>query len=321
MPPPEEGVLAPYVDAIRAHVVLVSIVALAAFLAAVVWTWQRAPAYEARAELLVTPYPSGQVSLLGLSLLSQGNEPTRTIQTAAALGDSNDDAAAAAAQLGEGWTAKRVRKATDVTPLGETNILAVTAKATSASRAASIANAFTRAAIEVRSKALRRQAAAAIPGVERELETLRPQTPAADDLQRQLTLLRQISTGKDPTLSMSELAVPPAAPTGAPRWLIVALAALAGLILGIGAALLSETLARDLIRSEDQLLRLFPLPVLARIPNPSSWRSRQGLPQVPTTVREAFRTVQLQLDMRGGERRAVMLVSSSPEEGKTSSRA
>jgi tyrosine-protein kinase len=313
---PEENVLAPYVDAIRSHLLLVVAVMVAAVVGSLAWIAQKPLVYEATAELLVTPFPSDQVSLLGLPLLTQAGDPTRTIQTAASLVDTYDAATAAAQRLGEGWTPRHVRRATDVIPLGQTNILAVTATSENSDAAAGIANAFTRSVLQVRNEALRRQASDAIPGVEEQLKALEPASPAAADLQSRLSLLRALSTGKDPTLSISELAVPPANPEGSPRWLIVALAALAGLILGTGAALFLE-LKREVVRTEDDLVRLFPLPVLARVPKVSRRRSKAGVPQLARAEREAFRTVQVQLDMRGKHRRTVMLVSSSRGEGKT----
>lgn len=315
-PQPEESVLAPYLDAIRSHLLLVVAVMVAAVVGSLAWIVQKPLVYEARAELLVTPFPSDQVSLLGLPLLTQAGDPTRTIQTAASLVDTYVAATAAAQRLGEGWTPRHVRRATDVIPLGQTNILAVTATSENSDAAARIANAFTRSVLQVRNEALRRQASDAIPGVEEQLKALEPASPAAADLQSRLSLLRGLSTGKDPTLSISELAVPPANPEGSPRWLIVALAALAGLILGTGAALFLE-LKREVVRTEDDLVRLFPLPVLARVPKVSRRRSKAGVPQLARAEREAFRTMQVQLDMRGKHRRTVMLVSSSRGEGKT----
>ena len=98
------------------------------------------------------------------------------------------------------------------------------------------------------------------------------------------------------------------------------LALLAGLVIGVGAAAAIEYLNRR-VRDEDELLSAYPLPVLARVPElPRGSRQIASPELLPPSVREAFRTLQVQLPpapLSGG--RAIMFTSPSPGDGKTSS--
>src|SRR5215213_3563565 len=85
-----EGALRPYLRAINAHRVLVALCTLAALVGCLAWLSQRTTNYEATAEILVTPLPSGTSDdpFRDLPFLRDYGEATRTIQTAATLVDS-----------------------------------------------------------------------------------------------------------------------------------------------------------------------------------------------------------------------------------------
>jgi Mrp family chromosome partitioning ATPase len=320
VPPPiehDESALEPYVDAIRSHAKLFVLIVVVAVAGSIAWLVHRQPEYRADAEILVSPLPADETSLIGLPVVRDGGDPTRTIQTAAALVDSDAAAARAARKLGAPWTRKRVKAAVQVKPQGETNILEITATATRPGVAARLANAYTTAALEVRRETLQQLAKGAIPGIRARLRSLAPANPGRADLERLLNRLESFSTGPDPTLSLSQLASRPSASTGSPAWLLVALAALAGVVLATGTALLVETLSPARINNEDELVALYPLPVLARLP-----RMLRGSRQIISTellpgAREALRSVQVQLDLRDKGRRTIMITSPSPTDGKT----
>src|SRR3712207_349347 len=86
-----EGALRPYLRAINAHRVLVALCTLAALAGCIAWLSQRSDEYEATAEILVTPLPSGTTDdpFRDLPILRDYGEATRTIQTAAAIVDSS----------------------------------------------------------------------------------------------------------------------------------------------------------------------------------------------------------------------------------------
>jgi tyrosine-protein kinase len=316
-----EGALRPYLRAIRAHVLLVTLIGLAALGGGIAYASLRSPVYEASAQLLITPLPQDDTSLRGLSLLRDSGDPARTAQTAASLIDSQPAAALTAKRLGDGLTAEQVLDRTDVTPLGDSDVLAVTARADDPEAAARLANEFASSALVVRRQALLTEVAAALAQVRAQLSAVPTRSPVAADLAGRLTQLRALRAGKDPTLSRSQRAVPPRSATGPPAPLVVVLSLLAGLTIGAGAALLLELI--DLrIRDEDDLIKLGSPQALTRVPKLSRQEARaaESVPlAVPPAVREGFRSLQIQLDRNSPEHRSLMITSASTGDGKTSS--
>lgn len=318
---PGEGALGPYLRAIRAHRLLVIVVVLAALAGSVAWLTLRSPDYTATAQLLVTPLPQDDDTFLGVSLIRDSGDPTRTVQTAATQISTPEAATVAARRIGNGYSSSSVLDAVEVEPEGETNILAVTATAEGAGLAATVANEFARAALSVRQDELKKQIDGRIAQLrarQAELQGNTGETAAA--LTERLNQLESVRNGADPTLQLSKEATVPGSPDGPPPALVMVLALIAGLALGAGAAVLSELLNRR-IRDEEEAVALFPLPILARVPVlPRRMRRRSRKPwHMPPQVREAFRTMILQLTRDEEPRRVIMITSASTGDGKTSS--
>jgi Mrp family chromosome partitioning ATPase len=105
----------------------------------------------------------------------------------------------------------------------------------------------------------------------------------------------------------------PRSPEGLPPAAIVILSLLAGLVLGIGVAVLYDLIGPGRIDTEDDVDALYPLPVLTRLPT-----LPRGAPTATAPpVREALRTLEVQLDLAPGRHRAVMVTSASSGDGKT----
>jgi Mrp family chromosome partitioning ATPase len=298
------------------------VVTLAAVAAAVAWVSLRPANYEATANLLVTPVAQEDQTFRGLQVLRDSGDPTRSVQTAANLVHSAEAARRTASQLGGDWTENKVLDAVTVTPEGESNILAVTAKADGAEKAARLANTFASSALAARRDTLSREATAAIDRLESRRDELGPDTEALATVIEQINALENVQTQGDPTMQLSQSAQVPESASGLPIPVIVILAALAGFTLGSGAALLLELTERR-IRNEDEAVALYPLPVLARIPllKASQLRGRQasGWHMLPA-VREAFRTLMIQLGPHPeGRAQVVMVTSASTGDGKTTS--
>jgi Mrp family chromosome partitioning ATPase len=314
---PEQTAFSAYVNSIRAHLRLVLVVIAVAVGASVVWLAMRSPSYSATSEIFVSPLPQDEVAFLGVPVVRDAGDPTRTIQTAAALVDTRAAADAAAKQLGQPWTGEQVKGVVDVKPLGQTNILSITATAGSADLAAQIANVYATTALAVRKDLVQRLARQALPSLRARLKTLDAGSPGAAELQRQMNRLEALSRGPDPTLALAQRASAPSAPEGAPAYMVVALALLAGAVLGTGTALLIDTLTPDRVGTEEELLSLLPVPVLARLPRLKRRQRKLGMVEQNPTMREALRTVQVQLNLKGGRRRTVLITSPSPADGKT----
>ena len=125
----------------------------------------------------------------------------------------------------------------------------------------------------------------------------------------------------DPTLVLSVPAVPPTAQAGASVVLILLLAAIAGVTLGVGTAIMLELITRR-VRDEDELVAIYPLPVLARVPIVPK-RGRQAPPgaawYMPPEIAEPFRTLTLQLEQGDQFPSPLMITSPTKGDGKTSS--
>lgn len=316
--PPEQGAHVPYLRAIRAHWLLVLVVAAVAVVAVVAWQKSRSPKYEATAQVLVTPV-SGGGAYVGLPVITESsNYPSRTLQTATSVLKSPTAALATAGRLRGGWTRKRVTEGISVQPLGESNIVSITGTAGSASEAASLANVYTREALALHLSQLVGEAKSEIE----ELQSRQKSLPVgeAGQLAAQLTALGSVAAGHDPNFSLLQTAPLPTAATQSSTKLLAVLALLAGLIIGGGAATAIEYLNRR-VRDEDEILSLYPLPVLSRVPVlPSGTRDASSFQALVPRVREAFRTLQIQLPPDpGGAGRAIMFTSASPRDGKTTS--
>src|SRR4051794_31842843 len=307
--------------ALRARWPLVFLVTLVAVVGSVGWLAQRSPDYKATADMLVSPLPPEDTVFDGIDVLrADPNESTRTIQTAASLVKSAAAADLAAKRLGAGWTGRRVQAAVDVQPEGQSNILAVTALVPDATQAARVANGYARATLDVRRARIQRQIDTIVSSLQAKQQagTSRGQDAAA--LADRIARLQGVRDSGDPTLSVSQKATTPTSPIGAPSWLVVGLALIAGFALGTGAALMMEVLDRR-IRDEEELRRLYPLPVLSYVPELSR-RRRRALASplsAPPEIREAFRTLEVQLARQGDPPRVITLTSASSGDAKTTS--
>ena len=117
-----QGALSPYVRAIRAHRLVVVVITAVVCVVAYAWYAHRAPTFEASTKILLTPLSIDEPTFSGVQVIHESNDPTRTVQTAAALLESPQAAQDAARRLGRGYTRESVQAAVKVRPQGETNI-------------------------------------------------------------------------------------------------------------------------------------------------------------------------------------------------------
>ncbi|WP_320672292.1 Wzz/FepE/Etk N-terminal domain-containing protein [Patulibacter defluvii] len=302
--PSRDGSLTSLVQALRNRLWVVIAVVVLVVGVAVLVSALREPSYEASADLIVTPVSADDPSFLAIPVLRESNDPSRTIQTAASVIKSPQIAAEAARRIGGGIDGSAVSDAITIEPLGASNLVSVTAQASSPQQAQKLASAYARAALDFRDQLVRTRVDAALAGIT-------ATDPTAQARRVQLGIVRKVG---DPTIGLAQDARVPTAPIGASKALTLAVALIAGLILGGLAALLMERVDRR-VGDRSELIAEIPIPVLARVPPLP--RGRRGL-DVPPAVREAFRTLQIQLDMRRGNGcRSVMLTSASSGDGKT----
>lgn len=317
----EEGAHVAYLRAVRAHPVLVVFIVLVALATAFLWQHSRTPSYEATAQVLVTPVAEESV-YVGLPSLvtSSSSDPSRTMQTATSILESPGAAALAASNLGGGWTKQLVAKAVSIQPRGESNVISITGSASGGAKASALAAAYARAALAVHAKLLGDEARIQVEQLQARARRLTAaESSEASQIGTQLAALSAVAAGHDPNFSLLQVPLAPGSPSGTSKSVILALALLAGLVIAVGAAVMTDYLSRR-ARDEDEILSTYPLPVLARVPIlPRGARDVSSPERVPPGVREAFRTLQPQLpQMRSHDGRAVMFTSASPRDGKTS---
>lgn len=311
--------------ALRSHRLLVAAITLLALAAAIGWLVHRSPQYQAKASILVSPLPQDDQTFTGMPdvLRDSPSDPTRTIQTAATFVDSPLAAAQAARKVDHGYTVDSVQGAVTVEPQGESNILAVTAKVSKDKHlAAQLANQFAAAALAVRGQTLSREIQAQINQLQARLRTVaRSDAVTRGTIASQINQLEAANNGKDPTLSLLQNARVPSSPVGAPAWLVIALSLVAGFMVAMGTALLIELLDRH-VRDTDEMLALYPLPILARIPKLPrrlAKNANEASPlSMPPAVREGFRTLLVQLQQRPNAK-TIMVTSATSRDGKTTS--
>jgi capsular exopolysaccharide synthesis family protein len=283
---------------------------------AVGWNHTRTRDYQASAQILVTPQGDNSATA-GLPILAESVDPTRTLTTASTMLTSPRAARLAAERLGHGATTEAVQEAVTVSPQGNANVVLATATAGSPETAAKIANAYADAALSVRRDTLHDQVETKLSGAQARLKALdAPDSAAAAALADEISTLQSIEEGQDPNFSLLQAATEPAAASGKSTALIIVLSVFIGLALGIGAALALEQIDRR-VRDEDELTETTSLPVLARIP--VDRRHNEDAATPPAGATEALRALQIQLEARGRNSRAVMVTSASEGDGKTTS--
>lgn len=315
----EEGAYAPILRAVRANLLLVVTIVVVSAATAIVWQKTRPAKYNSTAQILVSPVSNdGTYASLPAVITADSADPARTLQTATSVVESPGAANVTAQQLGGNWTQKSVGEAVAIQPRGESDIVSVTATAGGALGAAKLANAYARAALSLHASLLSREAKVQVRQLEARQKLLpQGENAAATQLAAQLNALSSVAAGHDPNFSLLQTAPIPTSQAGTSKKLIVILALLAGLVIGVGAAVAVEYLNRR-VRDEDELLSIYPLPVLTRVPSlPRAAREVGSSELMPPRVREAFRTLQVQLPPGPG--RSIMFTSASPRDGKTSS--
>ena len=312
-----------YLQALWDHAWLIALCVVVCVAGTGVYVATAAKKYRATSQMLISPVPANTTTLIGLPVLFSSGDPTRDVLTASSLITTPQVATAAASALHLKMSASALLADVSATPVGQSNLVAVTATASSASRAQKIADAFPQAVIATRAAALHRAITAIIPGLQAQAaklpSTLQGQPGTVAD---QLSQLETLSSSPDPTMTLATSATLPTSPY-TPRVKLSLVAALfGGLIIGIGLAFAYQALDPRL-RREEELRELFPIPIMAQIPRERR-RRQPHRPMLPAELSfgalEGYRTLRTMLASRArGRSRAYLMTGSSPAEGKTTS--
>jgi tyrosine-protein kinase len=316
---PREG-LGHYLEVVRERLRLIGACVVIAMLAAGLYATIAPRSWQAEAQLLISPV-GGAPNLIGLGLITTSSSPGGDVSTAASLVTTPEVAGIVAKQLG-GTSANALLNQVSAVPVAESNVVAITATASSPERAQAIANAFALGTVQNRTQALHRQLDAIIPALEKQVQVLPPaQQTGTGTLGERLATLQTLRAESDPTISISSLARRPQSPSWPRTKLSLLAGALAGLLLGLTAAFALEGLDPR-VRREETLRHIFRLPVLARVPRERRHASR-GTPLRPVDLslmaQESYRMLRVALAPRGRSAgpRSVMVTGSTHSEGKS----
>jgi Mrp family chromosome partitioning ATPase len=313
-----ESAFSTYLPAIRAHWVLVALVSLAALAGALATLSVLNRNYEATAQLVVAPLHATDEAFVGVGLLRETGDPARTLETAARLVESPRAADLTAERLGPGWDRKRVLARVRVETRRQSNLLAVVGTARSAALAARLANEFADSALAVRERVIERQLRTTIARLRSRLRVERAaaesESGGREIVERMTALDAALAAEGDPTLSLAQSADAPNAPTGIPPSQVLMMALLGGLVLGALAAVVVDSLDRR-VRDQEDLLGVYPLPILAAVPRHSPRARSRSYLSDPDSL-NGFHTVRAQLQQLG-RKRAILITSASAGDGRT----
>ncbi|MGW6564850.1 hypothetical protein [Streptomyces sp. NPDC054975] len=213
---------------------------VAAVVASVVALGPRAPSYSATTRMPVTPLSQSDETFLGTSLVRDAGDATRTSSMVAQLVDSHRVAVGTAQSLGGRWTPESVRDAVDVKPVGETNLIGITARAADPDQAVRLAQTFAETALKDRWQTVSAE-------LDRRIAFSAENTavdPNTGEESRKLQLLRFVrESGADPTLGI-ESTSPPVRVKEMPQAVTIGVAAVGGMFLGVLAAVGIERFRR-----------------------------------------------------------------------------
>jgi capsular exopolysaccharide synthesis family protein len=319
-PPPEQGGLNRYVQTIRERIwIVVAAIAITTAIA-ILYVLTASKVYEATADLLIIPASNQDGLVVTLPLIQQSSDPTRDVETASRLVTNNDVAVRVAKVLKSPQTPAALLGNVSAEPLAQSNIVDVSAQAATPEDAAQLANAFARQTIAEQTEQLHAFIDDVLPGLQKRAKGDTSGT-ATDALNATIAELQAKRVGPDPTIRISTEATPPAGPISPRPLLSVVAGIFAGIVLGLAAAFALQTLDTRL-RREEQLRRLYRLPILARIPKESHTADSPLDPlALSPAASEAYRTLRgtLAVARRSGgtDSRAILVTGSSASEGKT----
>ncbi|MDX6582322.1 MAG: tyrosine-protein kinase [Solirubrobacterales bacterium] len=316
-PPPEEQGLAGYVRTLRERLWLVIGIVALTTAAAVLYVVTANPTYQAEADMIIFPASGSDPALIQLPLIRESPDPTRDVETAARLILNNETAARVKAKLNSPLTPEQLLEKVTAEPVATSNIVAIIATADTPEEARDLANAFADATVAERTAELHAYIDKILPGLEAQV-----QDQPSPELEQQLAQLRTLRESEDPTIQVQTKATLPTGPATPRKKLSIAIGILAGLILGVAAAFAVQILDPRL-RREEQLRRLYRLPILARIPREAGRSTSDPLNPLALSpaAAEAYRTLRGTLAASGRATgrtsTAILVTGSSPSEGKT----
>jgi Mrp family chromosome partitioning ATPase/capsular polysaccharide biosynthesis protein len=280
------------------------------------------PRYTAATNLLIQSAGLNDV-ITGLPSFS--GDPERVANNQAALVQSEAVAERVARRLDFRGDPRALLGAVSVTPIEKTDFIQVSATASNAQVAASIANEFARAYKAIHAEEARKEAARTAAATQRQLDRLPPDSRERELLASKLERLQVLKDLPSSNIRQLDPAVPPAASQGPDPVRNAIFGFVVALLLAGGAAYALESLDRRVRRAKD-IEPLYDCPVLTELPHarePTS--SIDGKLALPRALTEGFRGLRTSLHLKssleprlgGEELRTILVASAIAGEGKS----
>lgn len=307
----------------RALWILVCIVLVAG--AAFGFSKQQAKKYTATASLV---FNNNQLSqqVAGLQALNNNSNQQAQQGTNLKLVQLGDMAERTADKLGQRLTKEKIKEDLSVSAQGESNIVDVSATASSPELAADIANTYSNQFVKEQQNSNHNYYASALALVNKQLGALTSKQRlstaglALQDRAQSLGVLAELQSGN---VQIAQEATPPTGPSSPKTSRNTVLGGVLGLLLGLGIAFLLERFDRR-IREPKDLETIYHLPLLGVVPESnalsrSARRSKESRAILPAGEAEAFHLIRAHLRYFNVDRdlRTLMVVSAAPGDGKT----
>jgi capsular exopolysaccharide synthesis family protein len=231
-----------------------------------------------------------------------------------------------ATPLARELTKEKVKEALSVSAQGESNIVDVTATATSPALAAEIANTYANTFVKEQQDNNHAYYASALALVDRQLGALSAKqrlSPAGIALASRAQSLGVLAELRNGNVEVAQWATIPTSASSPKVFRNTLLGALLGLLLGLGIAFLLDRMDRRIMEPKD-LEAIYRLPLLGVVPESKALsRSARRDGDIPADLApgeaEAFHLIRAHLRYFNVDRqlRALMIASAAPGDGKT----
>lgn len=263
--------------------------------------------------------------IAGLSASSSSSNPLVQQDSNLELVKVGNVPAKIASLLGHGLTEEKVSASLSISGKGESSIVDVSSTSTSPALAAAIANTYVNQFVKEQQRTNRQFFKSALRLVNKQLAGLSPaQRFGTDglDLQDRAHTLGLLAELDYNNVEVAGEAAVPTSPSSPKTKRNTELAAVLGLLLGLGVAFLIERLDRR-IREPEELEAIYGLPMLGVVPR-SAALARSAPPggedaALPPAEPEAFSLIRAHLRFFNVDRdlRTVLIASAAPGDGKT----
>jgi capsular polysaccharide biosynthesis protein len=240
---------------VKGRCALLLVPAVVAAAAAGIYCAVATPRYEARAYVLVSPVAPDDPAFAGIPVVRASADPQDAARTIARLVPTEEVAEAVRLQLGSELSRSALLAA--VSAHAHDDTVAIEGRASSAPRAAQIANAFATELVAQRTARFQADRAAAVGQLRHQLASGARSEPERKAIARRLAVLDGLAGSSDPTVRVASAAAAPAHASWPRPWLLVPIALAVGAAIGLTLLVVARRRRESAeLRRREELVRL-----------------------------------------------------------------